>query len=164
MRKALVFSVISFLSIVLPLSADAKTREFHGSGEVVTVDPVYSQVTIEHGAIKDFAGDTKTEFFVSSPDMLKNIQKGDLVDFDIKDDSGNVKIEKITKTGVATPKDEGSPFGQTVKGVLQGTGDVVRGVTRPLPVAKEVGNAVGDTTAATGEALKDTPTESRTKF
>ena len=164
MKNAIVFSVISFFLLVLPAHAASNVRDFHGSGEVITVDPVYSQVTIRHGAIKDFAGDTTTDFNVSSADMLKNIQKGDLVEFDFKDTKGDVKIEKITKTGVAEPENEGSPFGQTVQGVLQGTGDVVRGVTRPLPVANEVGNAVGDTTEATGDALKNTPTESKTKF
>ena len=164
MRKAIVFSVISLLSLVLPAYAASKSGDFHGNGEVITVDPVYSQVTIRHGAIKDLSGDATTDFYVASPDMLKNIQKGDLVDFDLKDDKGDVRIMKLTKTGVAEAESEGSPLGQTVQGVLQGTGDMVRGVTHPLPLASEVGNAVGDTTEATGDALKDTPTEAKTKF
>ena len=164
MKKAVIFSIISLFLLVLPVHATSSVRDFHGNGEVVTVDPVYSQVTIRHGAIKDFAGDTTSDFYVASADMLKNIQKGDRVEFDFKDTKGDVRIEKITKTGVAEPESDGSPLGQTVQGVLQGTGDVVRGVTHPLPVANEVGNAVGDTTEATGDALKDTPTESKTKF
>ena len=96
--------------------------------------------------------------------LLKNIQKGDLIDFSLKNEKGDVRIDKITRTGVAEPEDNGSPFGQTIQGVLHGTGELVRSVTSPLPLANEVGNAVGDTTAATGDALRDVPSESKTKF
>jgi Cu/Ag efflux protein CusF len=164
MKKAVVFSVISLLSLAMPAHSASQDRALRGTGEVITVDPVYSQVTIRHGAIKDYAGDATTEFYVTDASLLKNVQKGDLVDFSLKDEKGDVRIDKITKTGVAVFPATGSPLGETVQGVLHGTGEIVKSVTHPLPVAGEVGQALGDTTAATGDALRDVPTVGKTKF
>jgi len=165
MKKTLFYFL--FLILFISVSGEAKdsgVRQFHGSGEVLTVDPVYSQVTIQHSAIKDFSGDRSSEFFVNNAALLKGIQTGDLVEFDIVDTKGEMKIEKITKTGIAPPKSEGTPLGQAVHDVLQGTGEVVRGVTEPLPPAHEVAKGVTTATDATGDALKETGTESKTKF
>ena len=164
MKKVLIFSFISLLSIVPPVFAGHdKVRQFSGSGEVTSVDPVYSSISIEHKAIKDFSGDRVSDFFVSSPDLLKGIEKGDLVDFDLTDSKGDVKIDKIQKTGVAPPKSDGMPLGQAVHDVLQGTGNVVKGVTEPLPPAHEVAKGATSITDATGNALKDAP-DNRAKF
>ena len=165
MKKVLLFSFISLLSIVLPATAaESKTRQFHGSGEVLTVDPVYSQITIQHKAIKDLSGDRDSEFFVESQDMLKGIEKGDLVEFDLTDTKGDVKINKIEKTGVAPPKSDGVPLGQAVHDVLEGTGNVVKGVTEPLPPAHEVAKGATSFTDATGDALKEGDPELKNKF
>ena len=152
---------------MIPLLVQAATsvaRLFHGSGEVVSVDAVYSQVTIDHKAIKDFSGDRSSEFYVASADMLKNIQKGDLVEFDLTDDKGDVKIEKIEKTGVAPPKDEGTPLGGAVHDVLEGTGNVVKGVTEPIPPVHEVAKGATSVTDAAGDALKEKGSEVNNKF
>ena len=165
MKKVLIFTLISFfLFCQASFAANSKVRQFHGGGEVLTVDPVYSQVTIRHSAIKDLALDSETQFFVSSPVLLKGIRTGDLVEFDITDNKGEVIIEKIEKTGVAPPKNEGTALGQAVHDVLQGTGEVVRGVTEPLPPAHEVAKGVTSATDATGDALRDSAPEAKTKF
>ena len=165
MKKALIFSFILLFLFCRPLFAeDFKTHQFHGSGEVLTVDPVYSQITIEHAPIKDFSAGNDSEFFVQSPEMLKGIQKGDLVEFDITDNKGDVKIEKITKTGVAPPKSEGTPLGQAVHDVLQGTGDVVKGVTEPIAPVHEVAKGATTVTDATGDAFKESSPENKAKF
>ena len=164
MKKVLIFSFISLLSIVPSARAAGAVRQFQGSGEVLTVDPVYSRLTIHHKAIKDFSGDADTEFFVKSQDILKDIQTGDLVDFDLTDNKGDVQIEKITKTGVAPPKKEGTPIGQVVHDVLAGTGDAVRTVTTPIAPAHEVAKKATSVTDATGDALQDAGTEAKAKF
>ena len=165
MKKALIFSFLSFFLFCQPsFAADAKIREFHSSGEVLTVDPVYSQVTIEHAPIKDFPSGNDSEFFVESADLLKGIQKGDLVEFDVTDNKGDVKITKITKTGVATPKSETMPLGQAVSDVLHGTGDVVKGVTAPIAPVHEVAKTATSVTDAGGDAVSDASPEVKNKF
>ena len=165
MKKVLLFFFISFLSIVLPLSAaESKIRQFHGSGEVLTVDPVYSQVTLRHKAIKDFSGDRASEFFVESQDMLKGIEKGDLVEFDLTDTKGDVKIDKIEKTGVAQSKSEDVPLGRAAHDVLEGAGNIVKGVTEPLPPAHEVAKGATSVTDATGDALQSGDPELKSRF
>ena len=165
MKKALIFSLISFLLFChSSFAANSKVEQFHGSGEVLTVDPVYSQVTIRHDAIKDFAADSDTEFFVSSPELLKNIRTGDLVDFDFADNQGDVKINKIQKTGEASPKNDNMPLGQAVNDVLHGVGDVVKEVTQPIPPVHEVDKGATGVTDAGGDALTGASPEVKNKF
>lgn len=165
MKKVLIFALILFFSFCQPsFAADPKARQFHGNGEVLTVDPMYSQVTIQHDPIKDFPADGETEFFVSSPELLKAIKTGDLVEFWITDHHGEVKIDKIQKTGIAPIKNDGTPLGQVVHDVLQGTGDVVKGVTEPIPPVHEVAKGATSITDATGDALKEASPAVKNKF
>ncbi len=165
MKKVFILTgLISILMTQILFAADASPKKYSASGQVITVDPVYSQVTIRHGAIKEFAHDADTEFYVASADLLKNIQKDDLVDFEFTDTKGDVKIDKITKTGVALPEVEKS-LGTGVQEVLEGAGDVVKGVTSPLPPAHDVAGGVMDaTTGATSNVLTDASPEQKTKF
>ena len=164
MKKAMFYSLFLILFIAWPAHGAETVRQFHGRGEVLSVDAVYSQVTIHHKAIKDFSGDRDSDLFVNSPDMLKNIQKGDLVEFDLTDTKGDVKISKIEKTGVAPPKSEGTPLGDVVHGVIQGTGNVVKGVTEPITPVHEVAKGATNVTDAAGDALKDKGSEVSNKF
>ena len=165
MKKVLIFTLFSFFLLCQPsFAADAKVRQFHGSGEVLSVDPVYSQITIEHAAIKDFSSGNDSEFYVESPDLLKGIQKGDLVDFDVTDTKGDVKINKIQKTGVASPKRNDSTLGQAVSNVLHGTGDVVKGVTSPIAPVHEVAKGATSITDLSGDAVSDASPEVKSKF
>ena len=166
MKKFIFYLVFSFLFISVPsFAADAKARQFHGSGEVLTVDPMYSQVTIQHTTIKDFSGGGDGDFYVSDAAMLKGIQKGDLVEFEITDNKGDMKINKITKVGTAPPKRDSTPVGQALQEMLQGTGEVVKGVTSPIAPAHDVAGGVMDaTTDATGNVLNEQSPEAKTKF
>ena len=165
MKKAyFLITLFSFLAVPAAFSAES-VRHFSGSGEVTSVDPLYSRITIQHSAIKDFAGDTETEFVVVSADLLKNISKNDLVDFEFTDNKGDVKIEKITRTGQAPPKQEGIPVGKAVQDVLVGTGEVVKGVTQPItPVHDAAGSTLDATTGATGSVLNDANPDVKKKF
>ena len=155
MKKTALLAFLSFFLTSSLYAADA-VRHFKASGEVSTVDPVYSQVTIEHHAIRGLAGSGVTEFYVSEAALLKGISTGDLVDFEITDTKGDVKIGKITKTGVAPPKEEGLPIGEAVQQTLHGTGEVLKTVTSPLPpVSEAIGGAVDATASASDPKVQD---------
>ena len=158
MRKLLTiaFIFIFLLGSQVFLSAGEAHKHYEGSGEVLSVDPLYSRVTIKHGPIHGLAGDGDTEFFVTSVALLKNISKRDLVDFSVLEDRGNTLVDKITKTGVAPIKDDSLRVGQAVQDVLVATGEVAKVVTSPIAPAHEVvSGAVGATTGVTGVVLED---------
>ena len=164
MKKALMFFLF-LISIPALLLAASKETLYQGSGEVTSVDPLYSRVTIQHGAIKNFEGDTETEFFVQSPDLLKGFAKRDLVDFTLVNEKGDVRIEKITKTGQAPLKDDSVPLGRAVQGALVSTGEAVKTVSSPIEPAHEVvSGAVGATTGATDTVLHDANPDVKKKF
>ena len=163
--KKMFFIFVLSLSMVGVLYAALKPTHFESSGEVTSVDPLYSRITIKHPAIKGYSGDGEAEFFVSSPDLLKGISKGDLVTFSIADEKGDTWIDKISKTGVAPVKDESTPLGRAVQEVLVTTGEVAKTVSSPIAPAHEVvSGAVGATTQATDSVLHDATPEVKKKF
>ena len=157
--KNIPFFVFLFSLILPPFSyaADrAETRHFQASGEVISVDPLYSRITISHSPIKGFSGDGETEFTVKTADLLKKISKSDLVDFEIEETKSEANIIKITKTGQAPPKEEGVPVGRAAQEVLEGAGTIVKTVASPIAPVGEVANATADaTTNATGSVLTE---------
>lgn len=151
-----VVAVSALFSLFLSGLAFAAERKFEASGEVVTVDPLYSRVTIRHGAIKGFSGDTETEFVVESSKELKGIETRDLVEFKITDRSGDVLISDLKKTGVAPPKDDRLHLGSAVQNVLVSTGEVAKAVTSPIAPAHDVTSAaVAAATDTTGSVLDE---------
>ena len=164
MKKIPFYFLFLFFFISAPcLAADSKT--FHGSGEVVTVDPLYSRLTIETGAIKGFSGGGKNEFVVSSQDLLKDLSARDLVEFDISGSGGEAKINRIKKVGVAPEKDSSTPIGKVAQDILIGTGQVVKTITTPIPpVHDTVGEAVGATTEAAGNAVSEAKSDVKRDF
>lgn len=166
--KKLSLALLSFIFLFSSSTLhaeDSSIRKFHSTGQVITVDPVYSQITIEHGAIKDFAGPGQTEFYVASAELLNGLSRNDLVTFDLVDTKGDVKIEKISKTGVAPEKTEGMPLGQAVQETLEGAGELAKGLTEPIkPAHQVVEGAVDTTTGATDTVLKDAKPEQKTTF
>lgn len=147
---------------LLPAPAFSAPKATEAKGEVVSSDPVYSSVTIKHGAIKGYGAD-ETIFSIDSA-LLKNINRYDLVDFTIVDNKGDVRVTKITKTGVAIPEKEAG-MGQVVQDVLVGTGEVAKGITTPIePVHQVVGGTVDATTGATGSLLSEADNKAKTKF
>lgn len=170
--KKLLTLLLLFSLICIPASHasdSAEVKRFHGDGEVTSIDPVYSRITIHHTAIKGFGADSDTEFFAKSPDLLKKISKSDLVSFDIEESKGDAQIVKIEKTGQAPPKEEGVPLGQAAQGMLEGAGKVVTTVTSPIaPVSDAAGGAINSAgTAVSGGAqprVDDGSVESKTKF
>jgi len=161
------FALLSFVFIPVAYANDA-VHHFHGEGEVTSVDPAYSRVTIEHAPIKGFPSEAQTDFSVQSASLLKNVSVRDLVSFDVEETKGDAQIVKIERTGQAPPKEEGVPLGQAAQGVLDGAGAVVKTVTSPIaPVSEAAGNATSATSAAVGSAqprVDDGAVESKTKF
>ena len=163
--KKIFFVFVLSLSTVGVLYAAPKPTHFESSGEVTSVDPLYSQVTIKHPAIKGFSGDGEAEFFVSSADLLKGISKGDLVTFSLANEKGDTRIEKISKTGVASVKEESTPLGRAVHDMLVTTGEVAKTVSSPIAPAHEVvSGTVSATTQATDRVLHDATPEVKKKF
>lgn len=166
MKKLTPFiSLTALLLTVYAFSADETLKKFTGSGEVTSVDPVYSRVTIQHKPIQGFVGGDETEFFVASQDLLKGINRYDLVDFSFEDKRGDVQITEITKTGVAAPKDDSIPLGRAVQGALVSTGEAAKTVTSPIPGVNEVvSGAFGATTDTTEPVLHDANPEVKQSF
>lgn len=165
MRKTLWLALL-----LLPLGAftadvHAKTQTFDAKGEVVSADPLYGRVSIQHGAIKGFAGNEETEFVVKSKDLLNGLSKRDLVDFTIEENNGDAQIIRISKTGTAPPTDDRLPIGKIAQDVLVATGEVAKTVTMPIdPAHQVVSSTVGATTDVTGSVLKDAKDKVEQKF
>ncbi len=157
MKKMLVLALFFLVVFIASaFAAEQKNTRFEASGEVVSSDPLYGRVTIKHGAIKGLSGDAETEFFVTSPELLKAINKRDLVDFVIVDEKGETRIEKLTKTGQAPIREERSELGKALQGALVSTGEAAKTVSSPvMPVHEVVSGAVGATTDTTGAVLED---------
>ncbi len=147
-----------------PFFAAEDIKRYQGTGEVLSVDPLYGQITIKHGEIKGFvAGGDETVFFVSSKDLLKMIHKQDFVDFSIVEVKGDARIDRITKTGVAPDRKEGIPMGEAVQGVLTATGEMAKAITAPIEPAHEVVSGTTDATTNTTGAVLDEATFPKTK-
>ncbi len=164
--KNTVASVLFFLLLTtLYCHAANSSRQFSGKGEVITVDPVYSQITISHESIKGFAQEGEAEFYVTEAAILKGVTKGDLVDFELTDTKGDVKIDKIVKTGIAPPKDDGMPLGQALRDTLQGAGDVLGAVTAPIPpVSEAFHGAMASTADVADPKIEDGKLKQKTSF
>ena len=165
MKKILFLAGFLLFTGSLVLAADGKIRHFDAKGEVTSVDPLYSRITIKHGAIKDFAADGDTEFVVASSDLFRGINNHDLVDFSVIEEKGEARLEKITKTGEAPLRDDRLPVGKAIQDVLVATGETAKTVTSPIAPAHEVvSGAVNATTDTTGQVLDDASTEVKQKF
>ncbi len=155
MKKILL--LILSASLIYAPAAFAKDGNYKASGEVVSVDPVYSRITIAHDPIKGFSGDSQTEFTVKSNDLLKDISTLDTVDFEVEASNGEANITKLTKTGHAAPRPDGIPVGQAAQDVFEGAGNIVKTVASPIAPLSEVTNATADaTTNTTGSVLNET--------
>ena len=167
MKKTLLLLMVAFIGFAnTVLFAAQNVKRFEGHGEVTSADPLYARVTIRHGLIKGFIGGEETEFFLASPDLLKGINKRDLVDFTIIEINGDARIEKIIKTGQAPPKEENKAVSKAVQDILVATGEAAKTVTSPITPAYEVvSGGVGATTDTTGAVLDnaDLP-ETKKKF
>ncbi len=157
MKRTIVpVTLLLLLIATVALSAD-KTNHFDGKGEVLSVDPLYSRITIEHAAIKGFSSEGKSEFFVVKPDLLKGISTRDLVSFSMVDEKGDVRIDKIERTGVAVEHGDGTiKINEAARAVIGATGEVARGITQPItPVNEGVKSATGATENVSDAVLDD---------
>ncbi|MBI4352628.1 MAG: copper-binding protein [Candidatus Omnitrophica bacterium] len=148
-----VFLVFTSLSVQ---AAEQVIRRFEGKGEVTSADPLFSRVTIKHGAMKGFAEERETEFFVDSAGLLKDIHRYDLVEFTVADRKGEVLVEKIKKVGEASPPPGKIEIGKAVRDVVVATGEVAKGIASPIPPVQEMvsgaAGAASETTAVLNEA------------
>ena len=156
MKKTAISVLFLLIFSASQCHAAERVRHFEGYGEVLSVDPISSQITIRHRAIKGLAGSGDTQFFVTDAAMLEGIEKHNLVELDLVETKGDLKVEKITKTGQALPQEDGIPLGQAVQDTLQGTGQVLKAVTSPLPAVSDAVSGAADSTAdAADPKIKD---------
>lgn len=160
-KLALIYLALGFASAVW--AAPAENRTFDASGEVLSVTPVYSRITIKHDAIPDFSGSGETEFTASSKEILETVSGGDLVNFTITETRGDAKITKIERTGVAVKEEQ--HLGQAIQQTLEGAGEAVTGVAAVIPPAGEVvGAASNAATGATGSVLDNADPQVKQNF
>jgi hypothetical protein len=142
----------------------SSTRTFDASGEVVTVSPVYSRITIRHETIPGFSEAGETEFPVVSKDLIAKIAARDLVKFKIVDDRGDLSVTQIERIGTA-PEPEKGRLGRALQETLEGVGEAAKTVASPIPPAGElVGAAADATTGATGSVLPNADPDVKQAF
>jgi len=101
---------------------------------------------------------------VARPDVLKGFTPRDLVNFSITETNGDVKIEKLEKTGVAEPEEKAG-MGRVVQDVLVGTGEVAKTVTKPITPAHDVVSGTFDAaTNVTGPVLQESDDKAKQDF
>ncbi len=167
MRRLSTFFLLIFLFSASSLFAADRSnaKRFTAQGEVVSVDPLYSRVTIQHDPIKGFPGGFETEFEVQSQALLKNISKSDEVLFEIEEVGGVAQIIKLERTGRSISHEDRMPLGRAAQGLLEGASSVVRTVTSPITPVNQITSAATDaTTSATGAVLQDADSEVKAKF
>ncbi|MEI8344718.1 MAG: copper-binding protein [Candidatus Omnitrophota bacterium] len=146
-------------------AANSEPKSYNSKGEVALVSPLFSRISIQHDAIKGFSEAGETEFVVADKNALNTIQRGDLVEFRIVDERGDVRLDKIVKTGVAPIHDDKIPVGRAVQGVIEGAGQAVSAVTAPIqPVNEVASNTMNAATGATGAVLNDANPEVKKDF
>jgi Cu/Ag efflux protein CusF len=164
MRK-IFSSAVLFLLLFSSFSYAGESKTVKASGEVVTVDPLYSKITLETGAILGFSGGGKAEFEVASKELLSGLSARDIIEFEISGARGEAKITAIKKMGQAPVKDNSTAIGKVMQDVLTGTGEVVKTVTSPIPPVRDtLGEAVGTATEGTGNLVSEAKSDLKRDF
>jgi Cu/Ag efflux protein CusF len=167
MRELIGLFLLVFLFSVSPASAAdiSRSKHFTSRGEVISVDPMYSRITLQHDPIKGFPGGFETEFEVSSQNLLKNISMSDEVTFEIEEAAGSAQIIKLERTGKKFEHNDRMPMGRAAQDLLEGASTVVKTVTSPIAPVNQLTSAATDaTTSATGSVLADKDSEVKAKF
>ena len=81
----------------LVLSGVALGVEWQGEGTVLSLYPERKMVFLDHEAIEGCMPPMKMAFWVTSPDLLNNLRKGDRVHFSFTIDGSIIVINSITK-------------------------------------------------------------------
>ena len=161
MKKPVGLLVVFILMACVSVFASESHKAYQGSGEVLSVEPLYSRITIRHGKIKGLSGGPESDFLSVSALLLKDVEKRDLVEFTLEEDRGDLRLVKITKIGQAQPKEESSEVDDALHGVLDATNRVAQGVTAPLPPAQRLVKgtlgAASDTTEGAVDVSEGNP-------
>ncbi|MFQ5989436.1 MAG: copper-binding protein [Candidatus Methylomirabilales bacterium] len=73
--------------------------EWHREGTVLSLYPERKMVFLDHEAIEGRMPPMKMAFWVTSPDLLNDLKKGDRVLFSFTIDGSMIVINSITKDG-----------------------------------------------------------------
>ena len=91
------------LAISLCLLAIGKGfgEEFQGVGTVLALNPAEGRVALDHEEIPGLMPPMRMIFAVASPDLLKELKRGDRVQFTLKAEGSATVLTEITKIGGA---------------------------------------------------------------
>ena len=78
-------------------AAAVATTTYEGEGKVVSMNPKFPSIEIDHKEIKGLMEPMTMEFFVKDKSMLDGLKVGDLITFSIDNGVGGLVITKITK-------------------------------------------------------------------
>jgi Cu/Ag efflux protein CusF len=89
------------LAVLLGLSAcgDVDNQRGTGRGEVVAVDAVAGEITLDHGEIPGVMGAMKMSFPVSDPRLLEGVAPGQTVEFDVEYQGGMYTVKGLRPAG-----------------------------------------------------------------
>lgn len=160
-KLAFIYLALGFASVVW--ASPIHDRSIEATGEVLSVSPVYSRITIKHGLIPGYSESGETEFQAEPKEILSKISGGDLVQFTITETKGNSVITKIERTGVAVKEER--HLGQALQKTLEGAGDAATALVSPIaPAGEVVGAATTATTEATSSVLNQANPEVKQSF
>lgn len=94
MKRTISLAVLSAALLALAGPASAQSAK----GTVTKVDPAAGKVTLDHAAIPKLDMDAMTMAYpVKDPAMLRGIQVGDKVDFEVDQAGGQYTVTRIEK-------------------------------------------------------------------
>jgi len=75
----------------------AAVETFHGSGTVLSTNPKYPSVEVDHQEIVGLMPAMTMEFYVKDGSLLTGLNRGDKIEFTIENGVGGLKITEIKK-------------------------------------------------------------------
>jgi len=76
-------------------------EEFQGVGTVLALNPAEGRIALDHEEIPGLMPPMRMAFRVASPDLLKELKRGDRVQFTLKAEGSATVLTEITKIGGA---------------------------------------------------------------
>jgi Cu/Ag efflux protein CusF len=93
----LAVAVVGLAVALAPLACHrgASTRHGSSTGKVVAVDPAAGEITLDHHEIPGIMGGMTMDFPVSDPALLRGIQPGQEVAFEVESTPAGVRVTSI---------------------------------------------------------------------
>ena len=82
---------------LVPADKAPKVETYHGTGTVVSTNPKFPSVELDHQEIVGLMPAMTMEFYVKDVSMLTDLKRGDKVEFTIQNGVGGIKITELHK-------------------------------------------------------------------